>query len=167
MANNDSTLTQNLLSELFTYENGNLYWKTRKSPSVDLSKKAGSASSTDRYLRLMVNKQSYKVHRLVFMLHHGYMPKYIDHINGNTFDNRIENLREATYNQNNQNASIRKDNSSGIKGVYWHKITGKWSASCQVDNKRKYLGLHETIEKASNAVKSFREQHHGEFARHF
>jgi hypothetical protein len=166
MANKDSTLSQNLVAELFLYEDGCLFWKNRKSPSVKLFEKAGSASAKDRYLRLMINHQSYKVHRLVFLLHHGYMPNYVDHINGDTFDNRIENLRDATYAQNNQNAKIRKDSTSGVKGVFLHKASGKWAASCQVNKKRQHLGLFLTIEEAEKAVKSYREQSHGEFARH-
>ena len=167
MANKDSTLSQNLVAELFLYKNGCLFWKKKKSPSVNLFEKAGSASEKDRYLRVMINKQSYKVHRLVFLLHHGYMPRYIDHINGDTFDNRIANLRDATYAQNNQNAKIRKDSTSGVKGVFLHKASGKWAASCQVNKKRQHLGLFATIEEAEKAVKSFRNQHHGEFARHY
>ena len=166
MANKDSTLSQNLVAELFLYENGCLFWKNRKSPSVKMYGQAGSYSTQDRYLRVMVNNQSYKVHRLVFLLHHGYMPNYVDHINGDTFDNRIENLRDATYAQNNQNAKIRKDSTSGVKGVFLHKATGKWAASCQVNKKRQHLGLFLTIEEAEKAVKSYREQFHGEFARH-
>jgi HNH endonuclease/AP2 domain len=166
MANKDSTLSQNLVAELFSYEDGCLYWNKQKSPSVNLFEKAGSSSEKDRYLRVMINHQSYKVHRLVFLLHHGYMPNYVDHINGDTFDNRIENLRDATYAQNNQNAKIRKDSTSGVKGVFFHKATGKWTASCQVNKKRTHLGLFLTIEEAEKAVKSFREQSHGEFARH-
>lgn len=166
MGDSNSTLTQDLLKELFLYKNGYLLWKKAKANNVKLFEKAGSASKSDRYLRVMINKTSYKVHRLVFLYHHGYLPKYIDHINGDTFDNRIANLREATCPQNNQNAKIRKDSSSGIKGVYMHKATGKWTASCQVNKKRTHLGLFTTIDEAEKAVKSFREQHHGSFARH-
>lgn len=166
MGDSDFTLTQDLLKELFLYKNGCLFWKQAKSNNIKLFDQAGSASNTDRYLRVMINKTSYKVHRLVFLYHHGYLPKYIDHINGDTFDNRIANLREATYDQNNQNARIRKDSTSKIKGVYLHKSSNKWAASCQVAKKRTHLGLFGTIEEAEKAVKSFREQHHGSFARH-
>lgn len=166
MADANFTLTQDLIKELFLYKNGCLFWKVKKANNVKLFEQVGSASKTDRYLRVMLNKKSYKVHRLVYFLHYGYMPKYIDHINGDTFDNRIANLRDATVEQNNQNAKIRKDSTSGIKGVFIHKLTGKWAAACQSNKKRKHLGLFDTIAEAEKAVKSYREQLHGEFARH-
>jgi hypothetical protein len=163
MANKD--ITKELLLTLFDYKNGCLYWKAPAAHNVKIGDLVNSGAS-ERYLRVMVNSISYKVHRLVFLMHYGYLPKYIDHINGNTKDNRIENLREASYCQNNQNASIRKDSSSGIKGVYWHKPTKKWTASCQVNKKRHHLGCFDDIKAAENAVKLAREQYHGEFARH-
>ena len=121
----------------------------------------------DGYLQVMIEGQIYLAHRLAWLYVHGVMPThYIDHINGNTFDNVIANLRDATVEQNNQNAKTRKDSTSGIKGVYIHKLTGKWAAACQSNKKRKHLGLFDTIAEAEKAVKSYREQLHGEFARH-
>lgn len=162
----EQIITKEYLNELFEYRDGELYWKFRKSPSVKINKPLGYVSKYDRYSKVTIDRKSYKLHRIIFLFHKGYLPDYIDHINGNTLDNRIENLRETTYFGNTQNAKIRKDSSSSVKGVYFHKITKKWSASCQSNKKRYYLGLFDTIEEAEKVVKSARERLHMDFARH-
>lgn len=60
----------------------------------------------------------------------------VDHINGDTLDNRRANLRVVTRTQNNQNARRRKDNTSGYKGVVFNKLRGKWFAQIQINKKR-------------------------------
>ena len=58
------------------------------------------------------------------------------------------------------------NNTSGVKGVYWHKGKNKWYAHCRVNNKRHFIGLFINIDEAEKAVNTFRELHHGEFASH-
>lgn len=81
------------------------------------------------------HKMSINMHRLILGLLSG-DPRKGDHANRNTLDNRRENLRIADSFQNAQNASRRSDNSSGYKGVCWHKPTGKWSAYINVEKRR-------------------------------
>ena len=64
------------------------------------------------------------------------------------------------------NNKIRKDNTSGIKGVSWHKRVKKWVALCQTNGKQKHLGSFDTIEEAEKVVKEFREKQHKEFTNH-
>jgi hypothetical protein len=75
----------------------------------------------------------------------------VDHINNNKLDNNISNLRWCTYQENNQNRSMRNDNSSGVKGISWHKRDRKWIASIQVDGIKIHIGNYNTIEEASIA----------------
>lgn len=89
----------------------------------------------------------------------------VDHVNGNTLDNRRCNLRTATCSQNGFNKKMLSDNSSGIKGVYVHKGTGKWTAEVRVMGKKIYLGIHTTKELALQAVIEGRIKHHGDYAR--
>lgn len=89
----------------------------------------------------------------------------VDHVNGNTLDNRRCNLRLATISQNGMNKKMRSDNSSGLKGVYLHRGTGKWAAEVRVMGKKVYLGIHATKELAHQAVTEGRIKHHGEYAR--
>jgi len=113
-----------------------------------------------------IDYKKYKIHRLIFLMHHGYLPEYIDHIDGNPKNNRVENLRECTASQNQWNQGISSKNTSGIKGVVWHKRVKQWQARVRVSGVRHYLCYFRSAELAEKAVQEFREQHHGTFANH-
>jgi hypothetical protein len=88
----------------------------------------------------------------------------IDHINGNRLDNRRCNLRMVNKCGNTQNARMRSDNTSGVKGV--SKQGEKWTARVQSNGKRVFVGIFTTKEEAEKAVRSRREELHGPFANH-
>jgi hypothetical protein len=89
----------------------------------------------------------------------------VDHISGDTTDNRRQNLRIATLQQNTWNNAVRKDNKLGFKGVYLDTTKGKYRASIQVDGRRISLGLYDTAEEAALKYNAAAIQHFGEFAR--
>lgn len=160
-------LTVDLLNELFEYdkETGDLIWKACRSRRVKVGDIAGTVNSKG-YIKLDVNYKKYLAHRLVFLMHKGYLPKTIDHINGNPADNRIQNLRAVTAGQNQHNRKLNKNNTSGFKGVSWHKRTKRWGACICLEGKRIYLGLFNTPEEADAVVRKAREELHGSFANH-
>lgn len=88
-----------------------------------------------------------------------------DHINGDTLDNRRQNLRPATPAQNVQNSCKRRTNTSGYTGVQFHPKTGKWTAKVTKDYTIHYLGLFKTKEQAADARRIAVLRLHGEFAR--
>ena len=90
----------------------------------------------------------------------------VDHINGNTLDNRRCNLRLATSTQNGCNTRRRSDNTSGYKGVCWDAQQSKWKARVQVNGRQYHAGFHDTAEAAYAARCALAERLHGEFARH-
>jgi len=154
-------ITQEKLKELVDYVDGKLIAKTNSK-----CRKIGDelSSLTDKgYLKSSVDGKSYRVHRLVFLYHHGYMPIQVDHIDGNRINNKIENLRDATSSQNNQNR--KTTSSSGIKGVVWHKQSKKWVASICVNRKSVHLGSFLSIEEAALVANKARQSAHGEFYR--
>lgn len=87
---------------------------------------------------------------------------HVDHVNGIEFDCRSENLRSCSRNENLRNQKRRSDNSTGFKGVGYHKPSGKYRA--RVDHV--HLGLFDTPEEASLAASAARAKTHGEFARY-
>ena len=76
----------------------------------------------------------------------------IDHINGDKLDNRRENLRFCTSQENRNNRRKYKNNRSGVLGVQWHKLGKKWMARISRNQKPVYLGLFSTIEQAREAI---------------
>lgn len=89
----------------------------------------------------------------------------VDHIDGDSLNNRRANLRIATYAQNNCNRKINKNNASGFKGVSWHRNTGKWRAVIKIGGNQISLGLYSTPEDAHAAYCKAAVKYHGEFAR--
>ena len=156
-------ITQSRIHELFDYRDGQLIRKVAKGNRAKAGTVAGSPH-VKGYITICVDYKSYLAHRLVFLFHHGYMPEFIDHKNQNKKDNRIENLREATKAQNNENQKLNKTNKSGFKGVSWQKKNNKWAAYISVNNKTKNLGLYETPESAHEAYCKAAKQQFGEFA---
>lgn len=91
--------------------------------------------------------------------------KYIDHINGNTLDNRKQNLRICTHAQNMLNKKqVATNNTSGFKGVSWNKHAGRWMSKINIHRKQLYIGLFDTKEEAALAYNKMALKLHGEFA---
>jgi hypothetical protein len=90
--------------------------------------------------------------------------RFVDHINGNTLDNRVENLRFASPSQNGMNAKLSKANTSGFKGVTFNKRKEKWMAQIRFDGKNQFLGYFYTPEEAHTAYCEAATRLCGEFA---
>jgi hypothetical protein len=138
----DNVLTVETLKNIFTYKNGNLVYRN------DYNKyKEGDIAGTpcgDGYVGVYINGKQYYLHHLVWMYHKGYFPKmYIDHINDNKKDNRIENLQETTQSENIR-AARRINQSTGITGVY-KKNNGKYYSLITTLGKTYYLGSYNTL----------------------
>jgi hypothetical protein len=151
-------MNQALLKELFDYKDGNLFWKKTKKQITNIEPIG--------YVRVCLNKKQYKAHRVIFLMHHGYLPECIDHIDGNKLNNKIENLRPATRQQNGQNSVMRKNNKSGAKGVCWSKSANKWRVQINVNKEKKYFGVYEDLELAELVAIEARNKYHNNFARH-
>lgn len=135
------------VNDKLKYENGNLIWREARGSAAKGS--IAGSKATHGYLSVGINGKNHYVHRIVWLLHHGYLPENeIDHINRNKADNRIENLREVSTQCNRRNYGTCKKNTSGVKGISWHKDAKKWMPGITI-NKRGYnLGLYKDFNEA-------------------
>lgn len=126
------------------------------------NKKAGGPTNThpelvNGYWKTIVtlpNGERVNGHRLAWALYYGVWPtKTLDHINGDGLDNRIENLREVSFNENQRNRKMPVHNTSGCVGVYKSRTPNKWNARINHDNKFIYLGTFNSKEEAIEARK--------------
>jgi len=88
-----------------------------------------------------------------------------EHWNGNTLDNRRQNLRKATRQQNCQNRKMRSDSKCGFKGIRWHKADSNWQVRIQHQGKRLHGGSFHTAEEAARAYDTIAQRLYGQFAR--
>ena len=120
-----------------------------------------------KYLATGFMGKTLYAHRMVWMYHYGYWPRYVDHIDRDTKNNRVENLRECTQSQNNYNSTIKSNNKCGYKGV--RKIeklpNNPWEAKIVVAGKIKILGYYSTPEAAHEAYLTGAQKYAKEFAR--
>lgn len=105
-----------------------------------------------------------KLHRFIWELRGERAPRSIDHINRDPLDNRRSNLRAATVRENNCNVGRRRDNSSGIKGVYFCVRIQRWRARISVHGQTRHLGSFATAAEAAAAYSFAAREYHGEFA---
>lgn len=163
---NESNLTADTLRQLLSYDatTGVFYWNIQKGPRK-AGERAGRISSSDGYVYICINYVSYCAHRLVWLYVKGEWPSmFVDHINNNRSDNRIDNLRQATHAQNMSNRPRNSNNKTGIKGVSYEERYRKYRAVIRVNYKQKFLGYYDTPEEAGDAYRVAATAKFGEFA---
>lgn len=146
-------LTADRLREVLHYDQttGFFSWRISSSNRAPSGSKAGGLDGKG-YLRIKVDGQEYRAHRLVWLWVFGAWPEcLIDHINHEKTDNRLCNLREATASQNQQNRRTSRNNTSGYTGVYWDRCAGKWGANIHHLGTQKNLGRYQSKEEARQA----------------
>lgn len=170
-------VTYEALSKVIAYDpdTGEFRWLERPDDigwtRKNAGKVAGSISQHGKpdkpifYVRIRVFSQDFYAHRLAWLWMRGRWPdkNEIDHENGNTLDNRIDNLRPATHAQNGHNQGLRSTNKSGVKGVSWAADRRKWFASITINGREKALGRFNTLEEAAEARRRAEVAHHGAF----
>lgn len=162
-------------------ERGLLTWKSR--PASHFSGSEGQSRATNArcagrqvkrkdgfgYFQIDLSYQGkvthLRVHRIVWAMLTGSWPTMaLDHINGIRTDNRLSNLREATWSQNQANRRTFVTNRIGLKGV--HKRYQRYAAQIQVQGRYIWLGTFDTPELAHAAYREAAQKYHGQFAFH-
>lgn len=166
-----NTLPIDYLKTIFSYnkETGDLIWLER--PENHFKNKQAytrfvnnyQGKIAGRYCQGTGNKQTYKrvsvdgreffVHRIIWAITYDEWPECIDHINGDGLDNSLNNLRNVSVKENNQNAPIRSDNTSGHVGVSYDQRSQKWIAQIGCNGKTRTIGKFKNKQDAVNARK--------------
>ena len=108
--------------------------------------------SRDGYVGVKVCGRTFKAHRVIWAIHHGYWPDdQIDHINGDRTDNQLANLRSVSNEENQRNKGRRSDNTSGATGVYWDGRRSKWCAQIKTNGRNRTLGRFDNVADAISA----------------
>jgi hypothetical protein len=163
------TPPKELLHELFRYDaiEGALYWKVKPSIKANRAKLDVPAGTRrlNHYYYISINNIVYLRSRLTWAFHFEDPGELqIDHINRDSGDDRIENLRLATCRQNSCSQSMKSNNTSGYRGVNWDKHARKYVAQIRDPaGKRVHLGYFPTPEAAAAVYAEAARRYHGDF----
>ena len=168
--------SKEVLEKLLYYDpkTGTLYWKISRG-----NRKAGTEAGYiytypdgRQYRTIKIQGQHYPAHRIIYHMMNDYslrQDQQIDHKNGDGLDNRLDNLRVCTNQQNQQNRRVNKNNKTGHKGVFVDKGNQKYRAHIKHNGKNIWLrnstgGIYfDTIEEAIKARKAAEEALNTEF----
>ena len=154
-----------ILRERLIYEPDTGLFRYRYDFNVMRAGDAAGRPNTNGHIQISINSKRYMAHNLAWLYMTSIYPDFIvDHKNRIYSDNSWNNLRRATLSENMGNSKLSKINTSGLKGVYWHKTKKKWVAQIGLKNKRVYLGSFTEKEKAQEAYRNAAAEYFGDFA---
>lgn len=114
------------------------------------------ATGSDRHKNMFL-------HRFLMNVHGSpWQETVVDHINGDTKDNRKSNLRVVTQSENGSNSKLSVNNTSGVAGVTKHN--NKWVSYIRYKTENIYLGIYENFDDAVEARKKAEEKYFGEYS---
>lgn len=145
-------MDQSYVRQLLNYDpdTGIFTWRVKHSKKVVAGRVAGGFN-VKGYIVIGIDGRCYYAHRLAWLYMTGNWPRQVDHDDNVKHHNWWSNLRLATHQQNVLNAKRADNNTSGFKGVSWHKGAGRWSAQIYLNGKSKYLGLFDDPTEAHDA----------------
>lgn len=152
-------------------ESGTLTWKSRvvgrdgtkravNAWNARFAGKSAFTAKSDRgYFWGAVYGKMLSAHRVCACLYFGVWPDGdVDHINGDTSDNRLVNLRVVTKSQNQRNQKLSRASTTGFGGVTFYRKTGRFRAQVKIGGRSIHLGEFETAEEAAAARRAFNEK---------
>jgi hypothetical protein len=166
-------LSYERVREVLDYDpaTGRFTWLVNRPQRVKVGDPAGYLDKSQGRYRIGVDRRFYRASRLAVLWMTGEWPQgEVDHKNANTMDDAWHNLRVATRSENQHNRGVRKDTTTGFKGVRFQRSAhgnrcGYYVAQIGVGGKRVYIGSFKTAEEAAAAYAKAAVEHHGVFAR--
>jgi hypothetical protein len=157
--NTSKELTQERLQYLLSYnpETGEFSWlvNRQKCQAGEIAGCPQRKADGKVYIRIGIDGEQYSAHRLAWLHTYGEWPEnVIDHIDQDSTNNRLRNLRDVTGSENSKNKKAYKNNSSGVAGIHFRNDRQKWRARIKVNGKLIHLGLFELKDDAITARKN-------------
>lgn len=145
-------LNQELVRGLYTYSDGVLFNRIEMSSRSKVGKPCGYETA-EGYQRTCIFRRKYFLHHLIWIYHNGDIPEgmLLDHVDGDTTNNRIDNLRLATYSENTMNRPLSSQNKSGFVGVSFRPKYNTWRAAITVNGQFIHIGTFATKKEAIEA----------------
>lgn len=142
-------LNQLEVKTLYNYKDGHLYFTESRG-----CRKAGDKVGCYQKFgcTTKIKRHTYRISRLIFLYHHGYMPEYVYHIDRNVHNNRIENLIPASRSYINTNSNRKTTNIR--KGIVEQK-SGLFQVFITKNDIKHYLGSFSTLDEAIEARAKF------------
>jgi hypothetical protein len=158
-------LTQERLRQLIAYDplTGKITSLRANPPILAIGDECGWLCKRG-WRNIKIDGVTYRANRIIWLYMTGAWPDgMVDHKNRKRADDRWANLRSATPVQNARNSSISKANTSGVRGVCWHKRIGKWQAAIRINRKAVSLGYFDDLTHAAAARRAAEVAYFGEF----
>lgn len=159
---------QEVLRRILNYDasTGVFTWTSFAGRRAKVGSIAGK-TVTRGYRQIKIGGVLYRANRLAWVYSYGEDPGplFVDHIDGNTSNNAIHNLRLVNPSQSCMNRGLMRNNKSGFSGVFWANGVKRWQAYYRINRKLHHLGLFDNIVDAVAARIRFARKHFGEFGR--
>lgn len=150
-------ITRKKILSFFNYskENGTLIWKDHwcKSTKTRFIGQVAGVTTQKNYRQVVIEYKIYLVHRLIWFLEKRQWPRFIDHIDGNGLNNKIENLRSVSSRMNQHNLHFHRKGK--LVGTTFEKKSGRWISQLYFKGKYKKLGRFSTELEAHNCYMNF------------
>lgn len=151
------------IEDLFGYIDGKLIEKTKRHGRSKIGEPIVNKPCGSGYSRISFNGKYWQYHKAIFYFHNGWVPDLLDHIDHDSSNNRIENLRPASYSQNNINRVLKNKPKSGFRGVY-KTSRHRWVVYLSINSKRTIVGRFCDPVEAAKAHDRAAKEIQGEFA---
>lgn len=161
-----------LIRRYLRYHDGDLYWNVLKGSLTRIEKRhntllsgrvAGCSTHWSGYIYVTLKGVQYPAHSIVWYLNTGDWCEIIDHKDRNRANNNIANLRKADSSENACNSKMSSRNTSGVRGVSWNKVVGKWKVRVTKAGKDVFGGYYNDLEEAKHVADNLRGKLHGEY----